>query len=63
MCTVFAESEATSLMARGEKAANIALGLHLAIVKRTLAMRAGSAIHPLFYLPAAWPTTPVCEPC
>lgn len=38
MCTVFAESEATSLMARGEKAANIALGLHLAIVQRTLAM-------------------------
>ena len=38
MCTVFAESEATSLMARGEKAANIALGLHLAIAQRTLAM-------------------------
>jgi predicted CoA-substrate-specific enzyme activase len=38
MCTVFAESEATSLMARGEKAANIAIGLHLAIVQRTLAM-------------------------
>ncbi len=38
MCTVFAESEATSLMARGETAANIALGLHLAIVQRTVAM-------------------------
>lgn len=38
MCTVFAESEATSLMARGESPANIALGLHLAIVQRTLAM-------------------------
>jgi len=38
MCTVFAESEATSLMARGEKPANIALGLHLAIVGRTVAM-------------------------
>jgi activator of 2-hydroxyglutaryl-CoA dehydratase len=38
MCTVFAESEATSLMARGEKPTNIALGLHLAIVQRTLAM-------------------------
>lgn len=38
MCTVFAESEATSLMARGEKAQNIAMGLHLAIVQRTLAM-------------------------
>ena len=32
MCTVFAESEATSLMARGESPANIAMGLHLAIV-------------------------------
>jgi predicted CoA-substrate-specific enzyme activase len=38
MCTVFAESEATSLMARGESPANIALGLHLAIVSRTGAM-------------------------
>lgn len=38
MCTVFAESEATSLMARGEQAADIALGLHLAVVQRTLSM-------------------------
>jgi activator of 2-hydroxyglutaryl-CoA dehydratase len=38
MCTVFAESEATSLMARGESPVNIAMGLHLAIVQRTLAM-------------------------
>jgi predicted CoA-substrate-specific enzyme activase len=38
MCTVFAESEATSLMARGERPENIALGLHLAIVQRTLSM-------------------------
>ena len=38
MCTVFAESEATSLMARGESPANIAMGLHLAIVSRTAAM-------------------------
>jgi (R)-2-hydroxyacyl-CoA dehydratese activating ATPase len=38
MCTVFAESEATSLMARGERPQNIAMGLHLAIVRRTLAM-------------------------
>jgi (R)-2-hydroxyacyl-CoA dehydratese activating ATPase len=38
MCTVFAESEATSLMARGETPENIALALHLAIVSRTLAM-------------------------
>jgi predicted CoA-substrate-specific enzyme activase len=38
MCTVFAESEATSLMARGEGPENIAMGLHLAIVQRTLSM-------------------------
>ncbi len=38
MCTVFAESEATSLMARGESAADIAMGLHQAIVERTAAM-------------------------
>lgn len=38
MCTVFAESEATSLMARGVSPANIALGLHRAIVSRTLSM-------------------------
>jgi predicted CoA-substrate-specific enzyme activase len=50
MCTVFAESEATSLMARGEQAVNIALGLHLAIVQRTLAMlrRVGAAAPVLF---------------
>lgn len=38
MCTVFAESEATSLMARGERPENIAMGLHMAIVSRTTAM-------------------------
>jgi predicted CoA-substrate-specific enzyme activase len=38
MCTVFAESEATSLMARGERPENIAMGLHIAIVQRTVAM-------------------------
>jgi predicted CoA-substrate-specific enzyme activase len=38
MCTVFAESEATALMARGEKPANIAMGLHLAVAKRSAAM-------------------------
>jgi len=38
ICTVFAETEATSLMARGENPANIALGLHKAIVKRTINM-------------------------
>jgi predicted CoA-substrate-specific enzyme activase len=38
MCTVFAETEAVSLMARGEPSENIAMGLHHAIVKRTVAM-------------------------
>ncbi|ROQ92240.1 acyl-CoA dehydratase activase [Desulfosoma caldarium] len=45
MCTVFAESEATSLMARGERPQNIAMALHRAVVRRTLAMlrRVGGA--------------------
>ena len=62
MCTVFAESEATSLMARGERPANIALGLHLAIVQRTLAMlrRVGVAEPVLFA--GGWPTTPASTP-
>jgi predicted CoA-substrate-specific enzyme activase len=38
MCTVFAETEAVSLMARGETPENIALGLHQAIVNRTKSM-------------------------
>lgn len=38
ICTVFAETEATSLMARGEQPESIALGLHNAIVKRTTTM-------------------------
>lgn len=38
MCTVFAESEVTSLLARGEKPQEIALGLHRSIVRRAVAM-------------------------
>jgi len=38
MCTVFAESEVTTLVHRGEDRARIALGLHEAIVSRTLSM-------------------------
>jgi (R)-2-hydroxyacyl-CoA dehydratese activating ATPase len=38
MCTVFAETEATSLMARGHKPEDIALALHLSVVKRSLSM-------------------------
>jgi predicted CoA-substrate-specific enzyme activase len=36
MCTVFAESEVTGLMHRGEERAAIARGLHEAIARRTL---------------------------
>jgi len=50
MCTVFAESEATSLMARGLPAEDIALALHQSVVKRSLSMlkRVGLS-HPLVF--------------
>ncbi|MFP4057757.1 MAG: acyl-CoA dehydratase activase [Candidatus Brocadiia bacterium] len=38
MCTVFAQTEATSLMARGQRAEDIALALHHSVVRRSLAM-------------------------
>jgi predicted CoA-substrate-specific enzyme activase len=38
MCTVFAESEVTSLIARGEATQNIAYGLHMAISERTMSL-------------------------
>ncbi len=38
MCTVFAESEATSMMARGQEPVNIALGLHQSIASRSVNM-------------------------
>ena len=38
MCTVFAESEIISLVARGAAREEVALGIHQAIVKRTAAM-------------------------
>jgi predicted CoA-substrate-specific enzyme activase len=38
MCTVFAESEVTSLIAKGEDARSIALGLHAAVVRRAVSM-------------------------
>jgi len=43
LCTVFAESEVVSLIARGEKPGGIALGLHHAIATRiaTMARRTG----------------------
>jgi predicted CoA-substrate-specific enzyme activase len=38
MCTVFAETEATSLMAQGRDARDIALALHESVAKRSLSM-------------------------
>lgn len=38
MCTVFAESEVTSLIAKGEKRQEIARGLHESVVRRAAAM-------------------------
>lgn len=38
MCTVFAESEVTSLIARGEDRLEIAKGLHASVVRRVIGM-------------------------
>ena len=38
MCTVFAESEVTSLIARGENRLEIARGLHASVAKRAVSM-------------------------
>ncbi len=38
MCTVFAESEVTSLIARGENRLAIALGLHASVIRRVAGM-------------------------
>lgn len=38
MCTVFAESEVTSLLAKGEDRQDIALGLHWSVVRRVAGM-------------------------
>lgn len=50
MCTVFAETEAVSLMARGRNPRDIALGLHASIVRRaaTMLSRVGLT-HPLLF--------------
>lgn len=50
MCTVFAESEVISLIARGAERRDIALALHQAIVKRALAMLKRVGLRqPLFF--------------
>lgn len=38
MCTVFAESEVTSLIARGQDRREIALGLHSSVIRRVVGM-------------------------
>lgn len=38
MCTVFAESEVTSLLAKGETPVDIAMGVHLSVAKRAISM-------------------------
>ena len=38
MCTVFAESEVTSLIAKGESPREIAKGLHTSVVRRVAGM-------------------------
>lgn len=38
MCTVFAESEVTSLLAKGKERVSIAKGLHRSVVKRAVSM-------------------------
>ena len=38
MCIVFAESEVTSLVARGENRQDIAMGLHRSVVRRAVSM-------------------------
>ncbi len=45
MCTVFAESEVTSLIARGESPARIARGLHQAIADRVVSMARSVGVH------------------
>ncbi len=51
MCTVFAETEATSLMAQGIRPENIALALHMSIVRRTTNMLHRVGLHaPLVFV-------------
>ncbi|MBW2102714.1 MAG: 3-hydroxyacyl-ACP dehydratase [Deltaproteobacteria bacterium] len=46
MCTVFAESEVTSLLAKGEDRRDIALGLHRSVVRRAAGMLKRVSIRP-----------------
>ncbi len=50
MCTVFAESEVTSLVAKGENRRDIAMGLHRSVVRRAVSMlKRVSAAQPLIF--------------
>ncbi len=50
MCTVFAESEVTSLVARGQDRRAIALGLHRSVVRRAVGMiKRVSSIGPVVF--------------
>jgi predicted CoA-substrate-specific enzyme activase len=46
MCTVFAESEVVSMVARGARREEVALGIHRAIARRTLAMLGRVQVEP-----------------
>jgi activator of 2-hydroxyglutaryl-CoA dehydratase len=56
LCTVFAETEATSLMAQGRRPEDIALALHHSVVRRSLAMieRVGAEPPLVFAGGVAW---------
>jgi hypothetical protein len=56
MCTVFAESEATSLMARGERPENIAMGLHVQSFRALLRCSGVSVFPSHWFLRVASPT-------
>ncbi len=50
MCTVFAETEATSLMARGHRPEDIALALHASVFRRSISMlKRVSSAYPLVF--------------
>jgi predicted CoA-substrate-specific enzyme activase len=50
MCTVFAESEVTSLVAKGEDRRDIAMGLHRSVVRRAVTMlKRVSVVQPLVF--------------
>jgi len=50
MCTVFAESEVTSLLAKGKDRGHIAKGLHRSVVKRAVSMlKRVSVTEPLLF--------------